>query len=397
MATSLLSPLAAPTINTDNRELSTAIGVPKTSFLDGTKLPFAPSAANSTASSTRRWCFRSPRSSKPLDHVPKRFREENLKEGLMDNYMNAPQYLYGLSRSQMDMFMTEDNPIRRQSESVTEESIGSASNYLNHGGMWSLSGMTERGPSKYSMSVSMYRGGARGYGRPRTAPPDLPSLLLDARIVYLGMPIVPAVTELLVAQFMWLDYDNPSKPIYLYINSSGTQNEKMETVGAETEAYAIADTMADVYTVNCGMAYGQAAMLLSLGAKGFRAMQPNSSTQKAGPLFDRAKLYLPKISRSSGAVIDMWIKAKELDANSEYYVELLAKGTGKSKEEISKDVQRPKYFQAQEAIEYGIADKIISSRDIAFEKRNYDEMLAQSKAMRRAAGVGPQAAPSGIR
>ncbi|GMQ01099.1 hypothetical protein CsSME_00047869 [Camellia sinensis var. sinensis] len=391
MATSLLSPLAAPTINTDNRELSTAIGVPKTSFLDGTKLPFAPSAANSTASSTRRWCFRSPRSSKPLDHVPKRFREENLKEGLMDNYMNAPQYLYGLSRSQMDMFMTEDNPIRRQSESVTEESIGSASNYLNHGGMWSLSGMTERGPSKYSMSVSMYRGGARGYGRPRTAPPDLPSLLLDARIVYLGMPIVPAVTELLVAQFMWLDYDNPSKPIYLYINSSGTQNEKMETVGAETEAYAIADTMAycksDVYTVNCGMAYGQAAMLLSLGAKGFRAMQPNSST----------KLYLPKISRSSGAVIDMWIKAKELDANSEYYVELLAKGTGKSKEEISKDVQRPKYFQAQEAIEYGIADKIISSRDIAFEKRNYDEMLAQSKAMRRAAGVGPQAAPSGIR
>ncbi|CAL5421904.1 unnamed protein product [Camellia sinensis] len=53
-------------------------------------------------------------------------------------------------------------------------------------------------------------------------------------------------------------------------------------------------------------------------------------------------MYLPKVSRSSGAVIDMWIKAKELDANSEYYVELLAKGTGKSKEEISKDVQRPK-------------------------------------------------------
>lgn len=124
--------------------------------------------------------------------------------------------------------------------------------------------MDGRGPSKYSMSVSMYRGGGRGSGRPRTAPPDLPSLLLDARICYLGMPvshdnlfcfthfcfaryfvsgqgifsvsifyisvfpfksmqIVPAVTELLVAQFMWLDYDNPSKPIYLYINSPGTQ------------------------------------------------------------------------------------------------------------------------------------------------------------------------------
>lgn len=52
-----------------------------------------------------------------------------------------------------------------------------------------MSGINDRGPSKYSMSVSMYRGGARGYGRPRTAPPDLPSLLLDARIVYIGMPV----------------------------------------------------------------------------------------------------------------------------------------------------------------------------------------------------------------
>ncbi|KAA8536271.1 hypothetical protein F0562_028749 [Nyssa sinensis] len=390
MATSLLlSSIFAP--NIDHRELDSGIVLPKSPFLHGTKLSFTPSAANTRANTIRRWCFKSPTSEKSLDHIPKQFREENLKDGLMDNYKSAPQYLYGLSPSQMDMFMTEDNPVRRQSERVTEDSISSASNYLNHGGMWSLSGMNERGPSKYSMSVSMYRGGARGYGRPRTAPPDLPSLLLDARICYLGMPIVPAVTELLVAQFMWLDYDNPSKPIYLYINSSGTQNEKMETVGSETEAYAIADTMAycksEVYTVNCGMAYGQAAMLLSLGAKGYRALQPNSST----------KLYLPKVNRSSGAVIDMWIKAKELDANTEYYIELLAKGIGKPKEEIAKDIQRPKYFQAQEAIEYGVADKIIDSRDAAFEKRNYDEMLAQSKATRRAAGAGPQAAPSGFR
>ncbi|RVW19723.1 ATP-dependent Clp protease proteolytic subunit-related protein 1, chloroplastic [Vitis vinifera] len=93
----------------------------------------------------------------------------------------------------------------------------------------------------------------------------------------------------------------------------------------------------------------------------------------------------------------MWIKAKELDANSEYYIELLAKGTGKTKEEIKKDVERPKYLQAQEAIDYGLADKIISSMDPAYEKRNYDEMLAQAKSMRRAAGAGPQAAPSGFR
>ncbi|XP_021892332.1 ATP-dependent Clp protease proteolytic subunit-related protein 1, chloroplastic [Carica papaya] len=385
MATYLPSPLAAL-----NPEVS-SIGVPKSSFLSGTNLFFAPSSVSVTRRLPAQKCYQSPCAKKSFDHIPKQFRQENLKDGLMNNFKNVPQYLYGLSPSQMDMFMTEDNPVRRQSERVTEESISSARNYLDNGGMWSLSGMDDRGPSKYSMSVSMYRGGARGNGRPRTAPPDLPSLLLDARICYLGMPIVPAVTELIVAQFMWLDFDNPSKPIYLYINSSGTQNEKMETVGSETEAYAIADTMAycksDIYTVNCGMAYGQAAMLLSLGTKGYRALQPHSST----------KLYLPKVNRSSGAVIDMWIKAKELDANTEYYIELLAKGTGKSKEEIAKDVQRPKYLQAQEAIDYGVADKIIDSRDNAFEKRDYDGMLAQSKAMRRAAGAGPQAAPSGFR
>ncbi|KAI3445892.1 hypothetical protein Pfo_002557 [Paulownia fortunei] len=380
----LLSPLSSTA--TENRELSCNSAA--SAFLHNQKLVFI---AKPRKGAVRRCGFKSPVARKSLDHIPKQFREENLKDGLMDNFKNTPQYLYGLTPSQMDMFMTEDNPVRRQAEKVTEDSISSACNYLSSGGMWSLSGMNERGPSKYSMSVSMYRGGARGYGRPRTAPPDLPSLLLDARIVYLGMPIVPAVTELLVAQFMWLDYDSPTKPIYLYINSSGTQNEKMETVGSETEAYAIADTMAycksDVYTVNCGMAYGQAAMLLSLGAKGYRALQPNSST----------KLYLPKVNRSSGAVIDMWIKAKELDANTEYYLELLAKGIGKPKEDLEKDIQRPKYFQAQEAIDYGIADKIIKSSDAAFEKRNYEELLAQSKAMRRGAGVGPQAAPSGFR
>ncbi|KAL1812046.1 hypothetical protein ACET3Z_022111 [Daucus carota] len=383
----LLSPLSSsPT------EMGSGAYLQSSSFVHNTKLIFGVSSSKKIL---HKCCFRPvSASANSFDHIPKQFRQENLKDGLMDNYNNAPKHLYGLSPSQMDMFMTEDNPVRRQSEKVTEESISSSQNYINHGGMWSLSGIdgTGRGPSKYGMSVSMYRGGGgRGNGRPRSAPPDLPSLLLDARICYLGMPIVPAVTELLVAQFMWLDYDNPSKPIYLYINSSGTQNEKMETVGSETEAYAIADTMAycksDVYTVNCGMAFGQAAMLLSLGTKGYRAMQPNSST----------KLYLPKVNRSSGAVIDMWIKAKELDANTEYYLELLSKGIGKPKEEIEKDIQRPKYMQAQEAIDYGVADKIIDSRDNAFEKRDYDSILAQSKAMRGRTAGNPQAAPSGFR
>lgn len=68
-------------------------------------------------------------------------------------------------------------------------------------------------------------------------------------------------------------------------------------------------------------------------------------------------------------VTNFFCQAKELDANTEYYIELLAEGSGKSKEEITKDIQRPKYLQAQEAIDYGLADKIIDSRDSAFEKR----------------------------
>lgn len=318
-----------------------------------------------------------------MKDIPKQFRKENLKEGLLENFKNVPSSLYGLNPTQMTMLMQEDNPINRMSSSVTENNITSASAYRNELGMWSMPGVTDSA-SRLSMSVSMsYRGGA---GRPKTSPPDLPSLLLDARICYLGMAIVPAVTELVVAELLWLDYDNPSKPIYLYINSSGTQNEKRESVGFETEAYAIADTInyvkSKVYTVNCGQAYGQAAMLLSLGDKGHRAVQPNAVT----------KLYAPKVGQSSGAAIDMWIKAKELDANTEYYIELLARGTGKSKEEIAKDIQRPKYFRGQEAIDYGFADKIIESRGVQMEKRNYDDMLAQSKMMRSRMGKPGQAA-----
>eukprot|EP00249_Psilotum_nudum_P012185 c23628_g1_i1 orf=631-1851(-) len=324
------------------------------------------------------------------DHIPRQFRKENVKEGLMENFKNVPSYFYGLNPSQMDMFLTEDSPVLRQADRVTEKLISSAKHYGEGTGMWNLTSL-ETAPSRLSMSVSMYRGGG-GYGRPKTSPPDLPSLLLDARICYLGMPIVPAVTELIVAELLWLDYDNPNKPIYFYINSPGTQNDKRESIGFETEAYAIADTIAyvkaKVYTVNCGMAFGQSAMLLSIGEKGFRAVQPNSVT----------KLYSPKVNQSSGSAIDMWIKAKELDANTNFYIELLAKGTGKKEEEIRKDIERPKYFRAQEAIDYGLADKVIESRGIAMEKRNYDELLAQSKAMRaRNARTGPQSAPAGPR
>ncbi|XVF01379.1 hypothetical protein REPUB_Repub04eG0083200 [Reevesia pubescens] len=170
MATSLLSPpLTAP--NPEARWL------PISGSLNRLSSPAPALLAEEALSSKIHGQRYKPPFAKSLDHIPMQFRQDNLKDGLMGNFKNVPQSLYGLSPSQMDMFMTEDNPVRRQSESVTEEGISSARNYLDNGGMWSMSGIKDRGPSKYSMSVSMYRGGARGSGRPRTSPPDLPSLL----------------------------------------------------------------------------------------------------------------------------------------------------------------------------------------------------------------------------
>jgi ATP-dependent Clp protease protease subunit len=115
----------------------------------------------------------------------------------------------------------------------------------------------------------------------RTPPPDLPSLLLNERIVYLGMPLVPAVTELIIAELLFLQYQDPDKPIRIYINSTGTSRYDGEPVGFETEAFAICDTMSyikpPIHTICLGSAMGMAAMLLSAGTKGYRASLPNAT------------------------------------------------------------------------------------------------------------------------
>ncbi|KAG0454978.1 hypothetical protein HPP92_023892 [Vanilla planifolia] len=323
-------------------------------------------------STSRRKALLRCEASRNYDHIPKQFREENLKDGLMDNFKNVPWNLYGLTPSQMEMFMNEDNPVNHQAAKVTEESISSAKSYRDDGGIWSLPGKSQ-GSSKYRLSASMYYGRSRGYGRPRRSPPDLPSLLLDARIVFLGMPIFPAVSELIVAELLWLDYDDRTKPIYVYINSPGTQNYRKQIIANDTEAYAIADVMlsmkSKVYTINTAMAFGQAGMLFSLGAKGYRALQPSATTQ----------LYIPRSHRSSGDVSDIWIRAKELNAITDYYIELLSRGIGKPKEQIREDL--PRFFSAEAAIEYGIADRIIQPEEPAYEKRlDNATLLAQSKA-----------------
>lgn len=135
--------------------------------------------------------------------------------------------------------------------------------------------------SQPTRAVTSMRASGGGGGAPAQAPPDLPSLLLNARICYLGMPLVPSVTELLIAELLWLNFDNPEKPVYFYVNSTGSQSPDGKAVASETEAYAVLDTLhyirPDVHTVCVGKAHGNAAMLLASGKKGCRYALPNAS------------------------------------------------------------------------------------------------------------------------
>jgi ATP-dependent Clp protease protease subunit len=189
----------------------------------------------------------------------------------------------------------------------------------------------------------------------RTYPPDLQSLLLKERIVYIGMPLVAAVTELIVAELLYLQYDDPEKPIYIYINSTGTAREDGEPVGYETEAFAICDTMKyikpTVNTICIGNAVGSAAMLLSAGSKGYRASLPNASIV----------LRQPK-SYARGQATDIEIQAREVARNRDTMVQILAQNTGQPPEKIMKDIDRLFYMTAQDAKEYGLIDKILESR-----------------------------------
>ncbi|MBD1864613.1 MULTISPECIES: ATP-dependent Clp protease proteolytic subunit [Trichocoleus] len=192
----------------------------------------------------------------------------------------------------------------------------------------------------------------------RTPPPDLPSLLLKERIVYLGMPLVPAVTELIIAELLYLQYEDPEKPIKIYINSTGTSSYNGEPVGFETEAFAICDTMKyikpPIHTICLGSAMGMAAMLLSAGTKGCRASLPNATIV----------LHQPK-SYARGQATDIQIRAKEVLANKRTMVDILAENTGQSPEKIIKDMDRIFYITPQEAVPYGLIDRVLEKEDLA--------------------------------
>jgi ATP-dependent Clp protease, protease subunit len=203
----------------------------------------------------------------------------------------------------------------------------------------------------------------------RTPPPDLPSLILKERIIYLGLPLVSAddykrqlgvdVTRLIIAQLLYLQFDNPEKPINFYINSTGTSWYSGEAIGQETEAFAICDTIAyikpPVHTICIGQAMGTAAMILSSGTKGCRASLPNATIV----------LNQSKTGMGRGQATDIQIRAKEILDNKAAMLGILSKNTGHPPEKLAKDMERTFYLTPEEAKEYGLIDRVLtSSKDL---------------------------------
>jgi ATP-dependent Clp protease protease subunit len=198
----------------------------------------------------------------------------------------------------------------------------------------------------------------------RTPPPDLESLLLKERIVYLGMPLFSSdevkqqvgmdVTQLIIAQLLFLQFDDPEKPIYFYINSTGTSWYTGDAIGFETEAFAICDTMnyikPPVHTICIGQAMGTAAMILSAGTKGYRA-----SLSHAAIVLTQSR------TGARGQATDIQIRAKEVLANKQTMLEIMSKNTGQSVEKLAKDMDRTFYLTPEQAKDYGIIDRVLAS------------------------------------
>jgi ATP-dependent Clp protease protease subunit len=172
------------------------------------------------------------------------------------------------------------------------------------------------------------------------------------------MPLVPAVTELIVAQLLYLQSDDPEKPIKIYINSTGTSGYSGDPIGFETEAFAIYDTMKyikpPIHTICIGSAMGMAAMLLSAGTKGCRASLPNSTII----------LHQPK-SYAQGQATDIQIRAKEVLVNKASMVEIISHTTGQPPEKITKDMDRLFYMTPYQAKEYGLIDRVFEKEELA--------------------------------
>jgi ATP-dependent Clp protease, protease subunit len=174
---------------------------------------------------------------------------------------------------------------------------------------------------------------------------DIYSRLLNERIIFLGTPVDDQVANLIVAQLLHLESEDPDKDISIYINSPG---------GSVYAGLAIYDTMnfikPDVQTICCGMAMSMGALLLCGGTQGKRMALPNS------------KILIHQVSSGvSGQASDIEIHAREILDIRKKLDEIIALNTGQSLEKVSKDTERDYFMTAEEAREYGIVDRVITS------------------------------------
>jgi len=171
---------------------------------------------------------------------------------------------------------------------------------------------------------------------------DIYSRLLNDRIIMLAGPIGDEVANVVIAQLLFLESQDPKKDIQLYINSPG---------GSVTSAMAIYDTMnhlkADVATICVGMAASAAAVLLSSGTKGKRSILPNAEV-----------MIHQVMGGTEGQASDIEIHAKHILETKKNLNRILAKNTGKTSDQIEKDSDRDRYMSASEAKAYGLVDEI---------------------------------------
>ncbi|HEY5524060.1 MAG TPA: ATP-dependent Clp endopeptidase proteolytic subunit ClpP [Clostridium sp.] len=181
---------------------------------------------------------------------------------------------------------------------------------------------------------------------------DIFSRLLKDRIVMLSGEVNDDSSNLIVSQLLFLESEDPDKDIYLYINSPG---------GSVTAGMAIYDTMnyikADVSTICIGLAASMGAFLLSSGAKGKRVALPNAEIM----------IHQPS-GGFQGQATDIDIHAKRILVTKEKLNRILSENTGKSIEVLSKDVERDYYLDPDEAVEYGIIDKVMIKNEIGKDK-----------------------------
>jgi len=183
---------------------------------------------------------------------------------------------------------------------------------------------------------------------------DIYSRLLRERVIFLGQPIDDQVANLVVAQLLHLESDDPDKDISIYINSPG---------GVIYAGLAIYDTMQfikpDVQTTCVGIAMSMASLLLAGGTKGKRAALPNS----------RILIHQPS-GGFEGTSSDIAIHAQEVLNLRRHVDEIYAKHTGQTFEQVTEDMERDRFFSAAEAVDYGLADRVLDSRSSSITSPN---------------------------